>query len=389
MQIEETKIYTVDEFLTVTNEFLEGFECFVQGEVSELSIHQTGIYLTIKDKKQGSVLQCYIPPFSYRASGVNLEVGMEVKIGGWATIYKPKGRFSFLVRSLELAGEGTLKKAYELLKKKLELEGLMARKREIPKNIKRIAVVTSKTGAVISDFRNNLKKRGFCIDLWDVRVEGVHATNQVARAIHAVSQEAKNYEVLVVMRGGGSLEDLAAFNSEEVARAIFASRIPTICAIGHDRDIPIATLVADSAPSTPTAAAEIINRSWEVTEDDLSANTRKMIHLFEKALMRKSQEVANNTQQLSFSFQKIESFIENKKNRMAELFENRLTRLREKMEHTAMLLKAVDPKNILRKGYAIVWNEKKEMVKSIKDIHEKERVTINLADGSFTAQVNP
>src|SRR3989344_1628742 len=163
IQVSESgeRVFSVSEFLDHINDILYPQNVVVQGEISSVNVHPSGVYLTLKDKKDEGILDCYIRPHIYSYLGVELEDGMEVKIGGFPSVYKRSGRFRFMVQTLELTGEGSLKKAYELLKKKLELEGLFLRKRTIPEFIKRIGIITSRQGAVIEDFKNNLERLGF------------------------------------------------------------------------------------------------------------------------------------------------------------------------------------------------------------------------------------
>src|SRR3989338_4987730 len=168
------KIFSVSEFLDYLNAVfgIQG-NAFVFGEVSGFKKLPSGAYFSIKDKADGSVLECYMSPFGYRSSGIILEDGMEIKAGGAVNIYKPKGRLNFRVETIEPLGEGSLKKAYDALKKRLDSEGLFDRKRKLPEFISQVGVITSRTGAVIHDFRENLLPIGLEIYFKDTRVEGL------------------------------------------------------------------------------------------------------------------------------------------------------------------------------------------------------------------------
>jgi exodeoxyribonuclease VII large subunit len=174
---------------------------------------------------------------------------------------------------VELVGEGALKKQYDLLKKKLSAEGLFddARKRDMPEYPVRVGLLTSKTGAVIHDFQSNLGPFGYKLRFEDIRVEGAQAIPDILAGLERMKKE--SLDVLVLIRGGGSMESLQAFNHEQVVRAIAAFPVPVVCAIGHDKDVPLAQLVADVAPSTPTACTEILNRSWREAIHAVSAFT--------------------------------------------------------------------------------------------------------------------
>ena len=204
MTLGERKTWSVGDFIDHLNTLLGEEEAEVTGEVWDLKKHPTGFYFALKDKEGEGLLPCYLNPYRAKLFGFGLEDGLLVKAIGAPSVYKPRGNFSFVVESLELVGEGSLKKAYELLKSKLEKEGLFARKRELPEFISSIGVITSKTGAVIDDFRKNLKKLGFKIYLYDSRVEGTQAVPNIIAGIDYFNGDAADHvDILVVIRGGG------------------------------------------------------------------------------------------------------------------------------------------------------------------------------------------
>lgn len=380
-------VLTVGEFLEAVNMVLQDFEVVVRGEVSGLSNHPTGVYFSLQDEDKKALLQCYMPPFVYKAAGVALEDGMQVQVGGQASMYKPKGRFSFLVRTLELTGEGAIQKAYELLKKQLKAQGLFDRKRSVPSCISRIALVTSATGAVQADFRNNLIKRGIKIDLYNVLVEGSRATADIVGALQRAYARASHYDVVVLVRGGGSLEDLQAFNSELVAKTLFASPIPTICAIGHDRDTPIAQLVADVSPSTPTAAAGVVNQTWEQSQDQLVRMTQELVDHYQDVLTRAYYQLSQASFTCSTFFavgtrhvRELQIELLNTFGRFLESFVRQV--------HTAdALLTAVDPKKILKMGYSVTRTATGAVVRSISEVKSGDVLSTLVSDGSISSTV--
>ena len=254
-------ILTVSQFLDAVNLVLKSGKVQVRGEVTDFK-QGKWISFSLKDIEDGSILKCVLGTWQYSKIGVPLQDGMEVKISGNPSVSKAYGTFSFWPDSIEPLGEGSLKKAYELLLKQLRAEGLFDRKRQIPEFIKNIGVISSQHGVVIHDFRQNLDKRGYYIHFCDARVEGAQAAENIIAAIQWFNVRRPELDVLVIIRGGGSLESMQAFNNEAVARAIFASKIPVIAGIGHDVDVPIASLVADLEESTPTGAAHAVNASW-------------------------------------------------------------------------------------------------------------------------------
>ena len=407
------RVFTVSGFLDRVNAVLaEERDIFVQGEISSIQVLPSGSYLTLKDKEDESILQCYIPPRTYHGLGIELEEGMEVKVGGAANVWKPKGRFSFLVTTLELAGEGSLKKAYELLKKKLEVEGLFARKRPLPEFISRIGIVTSRTGAVRDDFRRNLAPLGLKLYLYDARVEGARAVEDVTRGIRWFNERKPDLDVLVIMRGGGSLEDLQAFDNEKVARAVFASSIPTICSIGHHRDVTIASLAGDVETSTPSFAATFVNASWDRLREELPLRTQELDSAFETALgaARARTDAAgrsllhffvglfrsaeNFESRLKLEFKRIMARRAELEARGAELFgftaqrfERLLRARRERFEQLALRLAGADPERNLRLGYSILFASSGKVVKGPEDISIGERITARIRRGEVDAKV--
>ena len=235
----------------------------VVGEVSNFKRHSSGhLYFTLKD--ENSELSCVM----WRSAGAGLKFdlsnGLEVVATGKVEVYERSGRYQLYVRKLEPKGVGALELAFRQLCEKLDKEGLFDddRKQPLPAFPRRIALVTSPTGAAVRDMIHTLRRRfgGLCVFVYPVRVQGDQAAGEIASAIAQLNRQAARLggvDLMIVGRGGGSLEDLWAFNEEQVARAIFASRIPVISAVGHEVDVTISDLVADVRAATPTAAAEL------------------------------------------------------------------------------------------------------------------------------------
>ncbi len=279
-------IFSVSEYIEFLNLNLRKIGIAkIVGEVTRVTISGIGhIYFSIKDKSGNGVLECIIWKNNYSLCGVTLEEGKEVILSGCPNVYSPSGRISFIADTVELKGEGALKKAYEQLKNNLEKEGLFAeeRKKKIPAFPERIGVITSRQGAVIHDFLNNIGKYGFRIQMIDSRVEGQEAIKDLLSAIRTFKQ--KDIDVLVVIRGGGSLESLQPFNNETLVREIINFPIPIIAGIGHDKDVPLFALAADASESTPTAVANLLNASWSQASFSLERYERNIINLYSKHL---------------------------------------------------------------------------------------------------------
>lgn len=403
--------YTVSAYLDRLKDVLSAENAFVVGEVSELKLTPKWAGFSLIDKKDGSILKCFMSVWAYKKSGVTLVDGLEVKVGGRPTIYKLRGTMSFWADALELVGEGALKRAYEELKKRLAAEGLFDRKRKIPECIERIGVITSKNGVVIHDFTKNLKKRNFSIFLRDSRVEGADAVSDLLSAISLFNTRA-DIDVLVVIRGGGSLESLQAFNDERVCRALFASRVPVIAGIGHDVDVPLAALVSDAMVSTPTAAATLVGRSWEPVEERYARGRDLLFEGFEGMISSARHEVISRAhaiiggyRKIFLTFSRYEQAMRNgwraivrglktahedsarSAERITSLFGRALQRQHESVLRTEKLLDLMNPERTLRLGYSIAFDASGKVLKSAKSLKPGDALTAKFGDGEARAIV--
>jgi len=284
---------SVADFIEKVNNSLLSHHGRVQGEVTSVSKrHPTTIFFTIKDKDEDAILECVIFRHNYVKSGVEIEEGDELVITGTPEIYAPRGKFSLKAQTIEYAGEGALKKAYEELKKKLTKEGLFSleRKRGLPQFPQKIGVITSKSsGVVLQDFSSNLGPYGFKVTLIDSRVEGKDAIHEILASINTLEKE--DIDVLVIMRGGGSWESLQPFNTESVVRAIADFKRPVLTGIGHDVDVTLAELAADVGESTPTAVAEALNETWDTLINSIDRAQTGILTAYQHLLFSVSSEV--------------------------------------------------------------------------------------------------
>ncbi|MDH4037369.1 MAG: exodeoxyribonuclease VII large subunit [Candidatus Krumholzibacteria bacterium] len=257
----EPPVFSVAEINGVVRELLEGEfrDVIVSGELSNVRVHASGhVYFRLKDAGAQLAAVC----FRGDARGIDFELqdGVQVLARGRLTVYEPQGTYQLVARGIEPAGRGALERAYRLLVARLDAEGLFdeARKRPLPRYPRTLAVITSPSGAAIKDILSTLRRRFPCVEVLfvPVPVQGETAAPAIARALDAVSEQPA-VDAVIVGRGGGSLEDLWAFNEEAVARAIHRCSVPVISAVGHERDVTIADLVADRRAATPTMAAEI------------------------------------------------------------------------------------------------------------------------------------
>jgi exodeoxyribonuclease VII large subunit len=221
------------------------------------------VYFSLFDKDK-SVLNCVAWPGRLQSLGIELKEGMEVTIQGYPDVYAGTGQLKFKADVITPVGEGALKLAYEKLKKELEAQGYFRpdRKQVLPPHIERMGLITSESGVVIRDFLTGLGDHGLQIHFYDVRVEGLHAIENIVQAIQWFNEHPQGVQVLVLVRGGGSLERLQPFNSLEVAKAIYSSKIPVMSAVGHELDVTIADWVADVRASVPMDAGKRLSESW-------------------------------------------------------------------------------------------------------------------------------
>jgi exodeoxyribonuclease VII large subunit len=351
-------------YLELLNTFLKRDTVRLTGEVTEAQQAASGhVYFTVKDARENATLSAVAWKYQYLRSGVRLERGMAVILSGTANIYPPTGRLSFVAETIVLVGEGALQKAYEELKKKLEREGLFApgRKRPLPEFPRTIGVVTSKEGAVIHDFVNNLGRFGYMVELVDARVEGQQAVESLLEA--ARTFRARLLDVLVVIRGGGSLESLQGFNNEMLVRELASFPVPVIAGIGHDKDVPLVSLAADAMVSTPTAAAHLLNRSWE----EAYAKLREIPHL----TARIGEALKRFRADLSLAWDSI-----------ADHTGEGLTRSRELLARAEEIARLHDPARQLSLGYAIA-RKGGRIVRRASEVKAGDPLAIQVADGTI------
>ena len=406
------KIYSVSEFLDYLNDKLSEEEIKLKGEVTSVDERERVIYFNLKDEKDGSVLNCLIFKYQYKVSGVKLEIGNEIIVNGYAEIYKPMGKLSLKVNLIELAGEGALKKAYEDLKKKLEKEGLFSSeiKKPIPDLPQVIGLITSNQGAAIGDFTTNLGNYGFKIKFINSSVEGKQAVFDLIKAVKQF-KKMKNLDVIVIIRGGGSLESLQAFNNETLVREVASLKVPVICGVGHEKDVSLVALVSDLAVSTPTASARVVRESWDNAFEKLNYHQRIIINSFEKyistskyQLEKISFNISSKLSEIFHSFTKaknnllrnfenVSDAINNKKrkiiflnNQIISEYKKTAFAVENKVSVFENIIKANNPERQLKLGYSIV-SLKGKIVKSVEQVKKEDCVEIKMSDGEVGAEI--
>lgn len=390
-----TRALTVTEFLHGVNDVLASVPALVEGELTGYSVSQ-GKWAFFSLKDDASVVGCFMPVWKLRHA---VEDGMSVRVAGVPRVYERSGKFSIVVEALEPAGEGSLKRAFELLKAKLEGEGLFApaRKRAIPRFPERIGLIASGESAAYSDFLQILRNRwgGVSVLHADVPVQGMSAVPAIVDAFryfaeqHGSAQDACAIpDVVVLTRGGGSLEDLQSFNSEEVARAIFASPIPVVVGVGHERDVTIADLVADVRASTPSNAAERAVPDRRDVANELRACTLRMTTSARAAVASRRMATVRFVSHGA-------TFVHARRMRVSactSLISGRVigyaSALRERVVAAARLVENLNPQRLLARGYTMTL-VRGVVVRSARRLQDGDVLTTRFSDGEVASVVRP
>jgi exodeoxyribonuclease VII large subunit len=372
----------VSQALTETFPFL-----VVQGEVTGLKIRQQRwISFDLKDDR--SILPCFGVVGSIDPT--LLEDGAVVRVSGSPRLYAPYGKYSFSVRSVEPVGEGALRKAFERLKAKLEAEGLFAaeRKRPLPRIPESIGLVTSRDGAVIHDIRRTLASRWgkLRLVLAPVPVQGPTAAPAIRNALQLFNAH-RPVDVLIIARGGGSYEDLAAFNDETLARAIAASRIPVVSAIGHESDVTISDLVADVRAPTPTAAAQLVVPDRQEFELRLATAAETLNRSIRQSILVRRQQLIASTHRFRRFFGDHRHTVSLLSTRLSSSLARLVERRRTRLDQLAVRVRSLDPTRILAQGYALLARPDGTVVSSVHDVTVGEQLDAQLTDGRLTTWV--
>ncbi|MCA9318366.1 exodeoxyribonuclease VII large subunit [Candidatus Saccharibacteria bacterium] len=365
----ERIIYGVSDFVAYINQTIEFAYPVVEieGELSNIKTSQDKwVYFDIKDAEAS--VRCF--GMMYMLPGP-LEDGMRVRIVGAPKLH-PRFGFSINCQSVHLLGEGALRKAAELLAAKLDKEGLFdqARKRPLPHPPKRIALITAGTSAAYADFIKIAKERwvGLTIDFYNVLVQGDASAEQVVSAVETANKQAEVADVVVVIRGGGSAEDLASFNDERVVRAVAVSRIPTLVAIGHEIDVSLAELAADVRASTPSNAAELLLPDKKRELQDLSTMSRQLDQLAQGVITAKKRQIVHTAMLLDEGLRQCYS------------------RAAAKLAALNNILTALDPERPLALGYALVLQGGR-VLRSVEQLAPQQLFQVKLSDGNIESQV--
>ncbi|KMK76997.1 exodeoxyribonuclease VII large subunit [Alkalihalobacillus pseudalcaliphilus] len=413
--------------------------CWIRGEISNYKRHSRGhMYFTIKD--EGSRLQAVMFAGNNRYLGFEPENGMKVIVNGEISVYEPYGSYQMYVREMQPDGIGNLYLAYEKLKEQLQREGLFAeeRKKPLPTYPKQIAIITSPTGAAVKDMVSTIKRRYPIahITLLPVLVQGEHAPSSIHYAINQANI-INQFDIILLGRGGGSIEELWAFNDEGVARAIAASTIPIISAVGHETDYTISDFVADLRAPTPTGAAELAVPDIQDIMRQVKQNQLRLKRIVSENIQKQKKQLERYQRSYAFRYpvklveqkeQELDHLLERKKRvfdsilaqrlqkiqhlhkdllrqhpadkinqtkEKVELLEKRLlNKMNEqyKIKQSSFLsliaqLKLINPLQIMERGYSVVYSKENDIVKKVEQVHVGDNLNLKVTDGQIYCQV--
>ena len=370
-------------------------DIYAAGEISNFTDHYRSghLYFSLKDEK--SVIKAVMFSGAARRLRFRPKDGMRVIVRGRVSVYEPSGQYQFYVEEMQPDGLGALSLAFEQMKEKLSKEGLFSEeyKKPIPHFPKRIGIITSPTGAAVQDMLNILSRRWPAAELvfCPVLVQGEGAPRQLTDAVRLMNEK-KCADVILIGRGGGSAEDLSAFNDEELARAIFASEIPVISAVGHETDFTICDFVADLRAPTPSAAAELaVPDAFEV---------RMQLNMLVRRLRQAEENILSDTRQMLDTIASVrvlrdpavltvphKTQLETATQRLLACGRQRWMTEKEKLSTLSGRLDAMSPLKVMSRGYAVLSHEDGRLVTSVLDVQEGEPLIGRLADGTLKLSV--
>ena len=381
----------------VKNMFTQDFflqKIYVKGEVSNCKYHTSGhIYFSLKDET--GTMSCVMFAGHRRGLAFSMKDGDKVIVGGSVDVYERDGRYQLYAKEITLEGAGALYERYLALKQELEEMGMFAGeyKQPIPKFIRRLGVVTAPTGAAVQDIRNISYRRNpyLQIILYPALVQGADAAESIVKGIRML--DGLNVDVIIVGRGGGSIEDLWAFNEEIVARAIFECRTPVISAVGHETDFTIADFVADLRAPTPSAAAELAVNDYRSVVESVSVYRQRMYRAMSTRLDFYRSRLANFS--TKFGYLSPEYRLREQRQRLADAesslqnaMEGKLKENRHRLSLYVERFTGLSPLRKLNQGFSYVADQEKRTLTSVKQVKNGDTIYISVTDGTIEAKVN-
>lgn len=392
------KIYTVSEI----NKYIKMIfdkdvylnNITIQGEITNFKAHYTGhLYFTLKDDT--STIKCIM--FKSFASLIKFKPsdGMKVVITGQVSVFERDGAYQIYCRTMTPEGLGELYLAYEQLKDKLNKEGLFdsAHKKKLPYLPNRVGVITSRTGAVVRDIINVTTRRYPNVNLliYPAAVQGVNVAQTVIEGLDTFNR-LNNVDVIIIARGGGSFEDLFGFNDENLARKIFESKIPVVSAVGHETDFTICDFVSDLRAPTPSAAAELVYPQYSDIVQKISTDRNRIIIGIQNYIIRKREYVkrikAAKLEKVPLDIiNRYRMIIDSTIRKSENNIRLRIERYKSKCMQTISKLDALSPLKTLTRGYSVVENEERKVIKSVKDVKKDDKLNLTLVDGKINVIV--
>lgn len=394
--ISDRQIYSVSDLNLKVKSLLQREDdlqsVWVKGEISNFTHYQEKhMYFVLKDEK--SEINCAMFRSHNKDIEFEPEEGMEVLCRGDIGLFVPRGQYQLVVKEMMVGGKGELYLAYEQLKEELEEEGLFddEHKKDLPFLPKKIGIVTSEEGAALRDMVKVLKQRFENVDIFlaPALVQGEGSADSIVESIRLLDR--KDLDVIIVGRGGGSIEDLWSFNEEKVARTIFEAETPIVSAVGHETDFLISDFVADARAPTPTGAAELVVPLRSELEQQMEHQKRRakralsnIIRNYEEKLQSiKERSVFRRPEVLlEDSYQKLDSNIE----KLQTSIERRLEESEQRLKGQKERLKALGPLQTMQRGYSIVTDEEGEVITSVEKVEKEELIDVNVSDGCIEAE---
>lgn len=391
-------VYTVKQVNAyIKNMFTQDYmlgRIYVKGEVSNCKYHTSGhIYFSLKD--ESGTIACVM--FAGQRGGLSFRMseGQQVIVMGAVNVYERSGSYQLYAKEIRLDGEGVLYEKFQMLKRELEEMGMFALeyKKPIPAYAQRIGVVTAPTGAAVRDIMNIARRRNPYVQLilYPARVQGEGAKESIVRGIRMLQQA--EVDVMIVGRGGGSIEDLWAFNEEEVARAIFDCPVPVISAVGHETDTTIADYVADLRAPTPSAAAELAVYDYGKLSGELAEAKVRLSRLMRQKIQLERLRMREYQTKLKYlhpehKLRDLRQRLSDMEDRLRGGMEGKLMDARHKLAVYVEMMKGLSPVGKLNQGYSYVQGVSGRAVKSIRDVEEEDRLSVYVTDGIVYAVVD-
>lgn len=369
-------------------------DIWVEGEISTLSKPSSGhIYFNLKDNT--ATLRCVIWRQNAVRLQATLETGMAVEVHGNVSVYEAGGNYQLYVDAVRMAGEGYLFQEFMRLKAKLEAEGVFdpERKRAVPSQPKKLGIITSPTGAALQDILNTIKTRFPLVEvvLAPTMVQGEEAPPKIVQALRELNKM-EDIDVIILARGGGSMEDLWAFNDERVVRTIAESRIPVVTGVGHETDTTLADYAADYRAPTPTGAAVVVTPNKEDLLVGLSGLQTMLHDLVGYKIQQSKQQLLSEESRLNFlspinRIHNDQQRLDEVSLRMERILSHKLSLSTSKLGGISARLQSVNPKNVLQRGYAIVTDPNGKILNSVRQVEIGDQVKVQIADGELDTEI--